>query len=318
MTPRTLTVASVRRLAEDIFEYRLADPGGAPLGPSAPGAHVHVAVPCGGTRQYSLTGDPAETDCLTIAVKREVGGRGGSTSLIEGTRVGDRIEVSEPANDFALDTGAGPVLLIAGGIGITPILAMAHALHRAGRDFRLIYLTRSPEHTAYGAELAEAPFADRVTLHHDGGDPARAFDIGEALQAHRDATVYCCGPTPLLHAVRDLTRDWPRGAVRFEDFGTDTPPPDAPGERPFRVRLEGAADSYLVPPGRTILSVLQEAGLDMPSSCEAGTCGTCRMRLVSGEADHRDLVLFDDEMEDSIIICCSRARSDEIVIARPE
>lgn len=315
MTIRKLEVISVRSLATDVFEYCLADPAGAELGPFEPGAHVHVAVPSGGTRQYSLTGDPSERRHLTIAVKREADGRGGSRSFIEQTRIGDLVEVSAPQNDFRLSEGGDRVILIAGGIGITPIYAMAHALAQSGRDFHLYYLSRSPAHTAYAEEIAAAPFSARVTLHHDGGDPERAFDLSSVLEPAENTTVYCCGPTPLLRAVRELAREWPAGAVRFEDFGTDAPAVEEGGERAFRVRFDGSSESYLVPPGQSILSVLQEAGFDVPSSCEAGTCGTCRMRLVAGEPDHRDLVLFDDEMEDSIIICCSRARSDEIVIA---
>jgi phthalate 4,5-dioxygenase reductase subunit len=268
-------------------------------------------------RQYSLCNDPADTAAYVIAVKREPQGQGGSVSLIEKVRAGDEIDISEPRNDFELRPNVGRVILIAGGIGITPILCMARALNRRGADFHLYYLTRSPELTAFQDEILASPFADRVIFHHDYGDPTRSLNLGAILAEPGDAVVYCCGPTGLLRAVRERTGHWPKGSVCFEDFGTSAPSPES-NSTSFTVTLADGRGSYLVPPDKTILQVLQEAGLDVPSSCEAGTCGTCRMRLVSGEADHRDLVLFDDEMEGNIIICCSRAKSAEIVIAPPE
>lgn len=315
MDTRKLKVASVREIAEDITEYRLVAPDGSDLPAFTAGAHLHVSVPSGGTRQYSLCNDPAEHDSYVIAVKREADGKGGSVSLIRETKVGDEIEVSLPRNDFELKRDAGKIILIAGGIGITPILCMARVLHRERADFRMYYLTRSPELTAYRDELLQGPFSDRVTVHHDFGDPAQSIDLAEVFRELEDTVVYCCGPTGLLHAVRSNTAGWPHGSVRFEDFGNTAPEPEGEG---FWVSLDGRSDRYWVPPEKTILQVLQDAGLDMPSSCEAGTCGTCRMTLLSGKADHRDLVLFDEEMDDNIIICCSRALSNEIVIAFPD
>lgn len=315
MEMKKVQVASVREVADDIVEFRLVAAKGVALAAFTPGAHVHVAVPCGGTRQYSLCNDPAEPGEYVIAVKRELQGRGGSISLIEKIRPGDEIDISDPCNDFELQPAeGGRVVLIAGGIGITPILSMARALHRAGTNFHLYYLTRSPELTAFRDEILAAPFAKHVTIHHDYGDVTRSLDLASVLAEPEDSVVYCCGPTGLLRAVREQSAHWPKGSVRFEDFGT-TPAAPASEEGGFTVTLADNRGSYFVPPDKTILQVLQEAGLDMPSSCEAGTCGTCRMRLISGVPDHRDLVLFDDEMNDSIIICCSRAKSDEIVVA---
>ena len=316
MDTQTLKVASVREIAEGIFEYRLVSGDGRDLPGFTPGAHLHVAVPSGGTRQYSLCNDPSDCTTYVIAVKREAGGRGGSVSLIDGTKVGDQLDVSMPQNDFALMDDTRKAILIAGGIGITPILCMARVLSRTGADFHMYYLTRSPDLTAYRDELCEGPLAEHVTIHHDFGDPARSIDLAAALSSSDDTVVYCCGPTGLLRAVRAQTADWPRGSVRFEDFGTSAIQ-EVAGDG-FWVGVEGDDNRYWVPPDKTILQVLKEAGFDLPSSCEAGTCGTCRMKLIVGEADHRDLVLFDDEMDDNIIICCSRARSSQIVIARPE
>lgn len=318
----TLRVASVRELATDIFEYRLEAPDGAPLPPFTPGAHLHVTVPSGGTRQYSLSNDPEDRSAYVIAIKREADGKGGSKSFIERTGAGDSVEVSLPRNDFELEPGQGGTVLIAGGIGITPILSMARVLRRQGAPFSFYYLSRSPELTAYREELETGDLAEALTLHHDFGDPGQSLDLSTILAEHGDRAVYCCGPTGLLHAVRSAASHWPRGSVRFEDFGTSPAPAAEAGEAAdgdgFFVRFEGEDERFLVPGDKSILQVLQEAGRDMPSSCEAGTCGTCRMKLVEGEADHRDLVLFDDEFDDNIIICCSRAKSQEIVIADPD
>lgn len=319
MKTMKLKVASVRELAIDIFEYRLQAAGGSDLPAFTPGAHLHVTVPSGGTRQYSLSNDPEDRSTYVIAIKREENGKGGSKSFIEATKQGDMVEVSLPQNDFELVPGEGPTILIAGGIGITPILSMARALKRTGAPFFFYYFSRAPELTAYRDELLESDLADTLTVHHDYGDPNQSLSLAEILAEHRNGVVYCCGPVGLLHAVRKAAAHWPRGTVRFEDFGT-APVPEAGGARnesAFWVRFEGEEERYMVPPDKSILTVLQDAGRNIPSSCEAGTCGSCRMRLVGGEAEHRDLVLFDDELEDNIIICCSRAKTDEIVIAEP-
>ncbi|KAJ0343766.1 hypothetical protein COL154_014060, partial [Colletotrichum chrysophilum] len=257
-------VTSVREVAEDIVEFRLVAAGGNQLSGFVPGAHVHVAVPGGGTRQYSLCNDPAERGEYVIAVKREPQGQGGSISLIEKTRTGDLIEISEPRNEFELRTDTNRIILIAGGIGITPILSMARALHRCGAKFHLYYLTRSPELTAFREEILAAPFSGQVTIHHDHGDPARSLDLASILAEPAGTAVYCCGPTGLLRAVREQAAHWPKGSVRFEDFGTTPAVAPAPDGAGFTVTLADGRGSYFVPPDKTILQVLQEAGLDMP------------------------------------------------------
>ncbi|KZB55911.1 PDR/VanB family oxidoreductase [Thalassospira xiamenensis] len=309
-------VASVREVATDIFEYVFEHPDKMDLPEFVPGAHIHVNVPTGDTRQYSLCNDPADRSIYRIAIKREDSGQGGSVSFVEQTKAGDLVGISVPCNDFELKFDAEEIILIAGGIGITPILCMAKVLERTKQvPCKVFYLTRDEKLTAYGDEIRNTLHAD-VTIHHDHGDPSRSLDLVSLLSGdHSKSVIYCCGPTGLLHAVRSATSHWPKGSVRFEDFGTSTKAKD---EDAFWVRVKGHDERYLVPGDKSILKVLQEVGLDMPSSCEAGTCGTCRMKLIAGEADHRDLVLFDDEMEDNIIICCSRAASGEITIDFPD
>lgn len=318
MDMTNLKIKSVKEIATEIFEFVLVHPGKQKLPEFTAGAHVHVTVPSGGTRQYSLCNDPIDRSQYVIAVKRENEGKGGSVSLIDTASSGDLLEVSLPVNDFEISGTPERIILIAGGIGITPIVSMARTLLRNGNPpFHLYYLTRSPDLTAYRSELETGALNEFVTIHHDHGDPENSLDLVGLLKERNGAEIYCCGPTGLLHAVKAATEEWKNGTVHFEDFGIT---PDGSDEisKPFWLVISGSDARHLVPPDKTILQVLQENGYDMPSSCEAGTCGTCRIKLLEGVADHRDLVLFDDEMDDNIIICCSRAISDEITISIPE
>jgi phthalate 4,5-dioxygenase reductase component len=309
--PRRVTRAE--RIADDIHLFELRDPAGAELPEFSAGAHVSLRVPNGLIRKYSLCNDPAERDCYVIAVKREAGGRGGSESLIRDLAAGNEVPVSAPANNFALTKSPAGYTFIAGGIGITPIMAMIRQLTATGGRFKLYYCTRSPATTAFRDELSAPELRGKVTIHHDGGDLAKALDlwpIVEKPQGH----LYCCGPRGLMQAVRDMTGHWSPSAVHFEAF---TEAAEAkPDDRPFTVRLAKSGGTVAVPVGQTILEALRQHGLDVPSSCESGTCGTCRTRLIAGEADHRDLVLADDERACNIMVCVSRARSAELVIDR--
>lgn len=311
-----LRVAVAEPAAKGIQRFELRHPEGAELPPFTAGAHVRVKTPSGAMRQYSLSNDPAERDRYVIAVKREGNGRGGSLSMVDGVRAGQTIEVGEPENLFELDPKAKSFVLIAGGIGITPMMAMArHLLAEDGRPFKLYYLTRDAESTAFLDELRGPDFAPHATLHHDNGDPAQAFDLWPILEKAGSATgrhVYCCGPTPLMDAVRDMSGHWPASAVHFESFGGDTKP--HADDQPFEVRLEHSGRTCEVPVGVSILEALRAEGIHVPSSCESGTCGSCKTRLLEGEADHRDLVLLDEEKADHIMVCVSRAKTPCLVL----
>src|SRR5450432_831488 len=313
--PLMLRIASAEKVAADIHSFELRAPSGEDLPPFTAGAHVTVRSPNGSLRKYSLCNDPAERGRYVIAVKRDPAGRGGSVDLVDRTRAGDTVEVSAPHNAFELAGKAPSFILVAGGIGITPLMSMARSLNGEGRRYTLYYLTRSPEHTAFREELRGADFGGKVVIHHDGGDPVRSFDLWPILEKPSAAHVYCCGPRPLLEAVRDMTGHWPPAAIHFESF-IDAGAAARPGDKPFGVRLARSGDRFEVPAGVSILEVLRSRGHEAPSSCESGTCGTCRTRLVSGEADHRDLVLMDDEKATQIMICVSRAKSPEIAIDR--
>ena len=309
-----LRVADADQIAAGIFRYDLRHPSGAALPSFAPGAHVTVWTPAGSTRCYSLSNDPAQRHRYEIAVKREASGRGGSSSLIEAVRRGDMLDVSAPDNWFALVPNAREFVFIAGGIGITPIMSMVRHLNATQTArYRLYYLTRSPAVTAFADELSSAPYAANVVIHHDDGDPTRAFDLWPLFERPTSAHVYCCGPQPLMDGVKDMTGHWPSSAIHFESF-TNALAAARADDSAFRVRLAKSADVVDVPAGVSILDALRAHGYRVPSSCESGTCGTCRTRLLAGDADHRDLVLTDEERADNIMVCVSRAKCAELVL----
>ena len=310
-----LRVTRNDEIADGINLIEFRDLNGKELPEFSAGAHIAIRVPNGLLRKYSLCNDPTERDRYQVAVKREANGRGGSANLIDSVKAGDELMVAPPVNDFGLPSRAQDFLFIAGGIGITPIMAMIREVQRQGKRFRLFYCTRSPETTAFADELGAPEFKGLVTIHHDQGNPSCSLDLKPILAERKNREhLYCCGPRPLMEAVRHMTDHWSSTAVHFEAFSEAET--HKAGDKPFKVRLARSGKVLEVPVTKTILEVLRESGLEVPSSCETGTCGTCRTKLLAGEADHRDLVLADHERADQIMICVSRARSDEIIIDR--
>jgi phthalate 4,5-dioxygenase reductase subunit len=311
-----LRVTRAEEIARDIYLYEFRAPDGRDLPEFTAGAHVTIRVPNGLLRKYSLCSDPAARDHYAIAVKREREGRGGSISLIDGVKVGSELTVTAPVNDFELARNAQNFVFVAGGIGITPFLAMVHTLRKMeGKKFTLYYCARSPEFTAFRDELGAPELKDSVIIHYDDGDPKRSLDLRPLISERKNrAHLYCCGPLGLMHAVRDMTSAWTSTSVHMEAFSE--PERVKTGDHPFTVRLAHSGETIPVPVGVTILEALRAAGHEVPSSCETGTCGTCRVKLISGEADHRDLFLAEPERAGNIMICVSRAKSDEIVIER--
>jgi len=310
-----LRVTRNDRIADGINLIEFRDPADKPLPEFSAGAHITIKVPNGLLRKYSLCNDPAERDRYQVAVKREANGRGGSTNLIDTVKAGDELMVAPPVNDFGLPRRAQDFLFIAGGIGITPIMAMIREVRAQGKRFRLFYCARSPETTAFTEELSKPEYEGLVTIHHDQGDPSCSLDLKPILAERKNREhLYCCGPRPLMEAVRAMTDHWSSTAVHFEAFSEAET--HKATDKPFKVRLAKSGKLVEVPVTKTILEVLRENGLEVPSSCETGTCGTCRTKLLAGVADHRDLVLADHERKDTIMICVSRARTDEITIDR--
>jgi phthalate 4,5-dioxygenase reductase subunit len=309
-----LVVTEKTEIAAGIFRFELRDPQRRELPPFTPGAHVSVCTPSGVSRNYSLCNAPSERERYVIAVKRDPSGRGGSVSMADELQPGASIEVSAPRNEFELSPAARNFIFVAGGIGITPILSMMRHLKASGAArFKLYYCTRSPELTAFRQELTDAGWSSEVKIHHDFGDREKAFDFWPVFEKPANGThIYCCGPRALMDGVKDMTGHWAQGSVHFESFGVDQAL--LAQNKSFKVRLERSGQTFEVPKDRSILEILRDNGIRTPSSCESGTCGSCRTGLCGGEAEHRDMVLSDDERASQIMICVSRTKGEELVI----
>ncbi|GAA2794142.1 PDR/VanB family oxidoreductase [Saccharopolyspora taberi] len=294
-----VVVEQVRAEAEGVVSLRLAAADGGRLPAWQPGAHLDVVLPSGRIRQYSLSGDPADR-CYRIAVRLIPGGSG-SGEIHEEVGEGTPLTLRGPRNAFPFVT-ADRYLFIAGGIGITPILPMVRTAAARGADWRLIYTGRSLESMPFLEELDD----DRVWVRPDTeyGIPASGAELLEHVSG--DVPVYCCGPTPMITGVRI---DAENRQVHWERFA---PPPVVGGE-PFRVELARTGRVLDVPADRSALDVVREVLPQTAYSCRQGFCGTCKVRVLSGEVDHRDQVLTDDERGDHMTLCVSRAQ-DRLVI----
>lgn len=304
-------------LAEGVVGLDLADPGpGAPDLPAwEPGAHLTLHLADGLCREYSLCGDPADRTRYTVAVQRDAASRGGSAYVHEKLRVGEIIEADGPRNNFALDR-APSYVLIAGGIGITPISAMVRELADRGADWRLLYCGRTRDRMPFLGELtAAAPGAGpNVTVHVDdeAGGPA---DLAAYLrEAPDDAHVYACGPEPLLAAVENALGEAADDRLHVERFRP--PAITAPGGEEAAFDVVCGAGRFTVAPGTSILATLLDAGLDIPYSCEEGICGSCETDVLAGTPDHRDHLLSEAEKKagKTMLLCVSRCRTPELVL----
>ncbi len=312
---RSVVVESVTPVAENIVKLRLVAPDGRALPRWTPGAHIDVE--CGDadrSRQYSLCGDPADTRALEIAVLREADGRGGSCWIHAGVKAGDRLRIRGPRNHFRMDETAKKLLLIAGGIGITPISAMARRARELGMDYELHYSGRRRTAMAFLDELA-ALHGDRLRVYVS--EEGRRNDLAALLDQPREGWQVCaCGPKRMLEALERHCADWPGDALRIEHFESSLAQLDPSREHAFEVELKDSGITVSVPADRTVLASLRAANIDVPSDCEEGLCGSCEVRVLAGKIDHRDMVLTKAEREanDRMMTCCSRARGGKLVL----
>ena len=316
MTTLSLLVRQIRFEAIGVNSYELVDPTGAELPGVTAGMHVDVLLGDGIMRQYSLCNDPAERHRYVIAVLLEGQGRGGSRKLHETLHVQDHVQVSLPRNNFALADRAVQHLLIGGGIGITPLKAMAHTLASNGADFELHYCARSPEHASFRDELARLGDPRSVAFHYDGGNPANGLDIAALLRDRKAGThVYYCGPPGFMAACAAAAADWPSGTVHSEHFKAPEPAQAvSQGSGASMVQIASTGLRLEIPYGRSMVDVLNDAGFDVETSCVSGLCGSCKVRYLSGEVDHQDFILSEDERGDYLTTCVSRAKGPVLVL----
>jgi len=303
---------SIAYATRDILVYEFVRPEGGPLPAVDAGAHVDVHLPNGITRSYSLLHAGEAPDRYVVGVKRDPNSRGGSRYMHEELRVGALLDLSGPRNHFPLAEQAAHTVLIAGGIGITPILCMAERLEQIGASFELWYASRSRADLAFLPELAR--FGARVRLHVDDEASAVLDMAAIVASAPADAHFYCCGPGPMLAAYEAAAASRAPDTVHLERFGASQPLPA--GGDGFVVALARSGIELRVPTDATLLQVLTSNGIAIDSSCEAGICGCCEVAVLEGEVDHRDEVLTPAQRAGnrSMMVCCSRAKGTRLVL----
>ncbi len=309
--PLEMVVRQLRWEVDGVLGVRLELPGGGELPAWEPGAHVDVLLPNGVERQYSLCSDPADPRGWEIAVLREDVSRGGSRWIHRELRPGAVLKVSAPLNHFAFDP-AVPAVFVAGGIGITPLLPMIRAAREAGIDWRLAYLGRERATMAFlDTDLLQDPRVEVFPSSEDGRLDVAGW-IGQPTGAER---VYACGPEALLDALEALSADWLPGTLRVERFQARNFADLGEGEA-FEVEARASGLKLTVEAGCSILEMLEQAGIPVPSSCLEGVCGTCETDIVDGEAEHRDSILSPEERasNETMMICVSRARTPALVL----
>lgn len=313
-----LAVKSVEAQTSQIKAIRLARPHHEPLPSWEAGAHVNVRLPDGDERSYSLVNsscDPAATtrpNAYLLGVRLEEASRGGSRYMHE-LKVDDVVQISAPSNNFPLEPSAKPIVLVAGGIGVTPLISMAARLTAKGDAFRMFYAGRSKDHLAFLSE-AKAVAPGCLSLHTD--DRAGIFDINGLMASLKDGEpFYLCGPTPMINAAIAKASElgWPKGRLHFEIFTAAAP---TAGDQPFEVVLKQSGRTYAIPPDKTILEVLIEAGEEPLHDCKRGDCGICQTGVIEGVPDHRDYILSDAERASGKLmqICISRSKTPRLVL----
>jgi vanillate O-demethylase ferredoxin subunit len=304
-----LRVRSATWEAPNITSYELRPLEGGELPAFTAGAHIDLTLPNGLIRSYSLVNPQAERHRYVIAVQKDRASRGGSKWVHENFRPGDILTVNGPRNNFALNEAAGKSIFIAGGIGITPIISMTERLSALKRDWELVYCARKRSDAAFVDSLK-----GNVRFNFDEEPGGKMLDIAAVVRAApADAHFYCCGPLPMLNAFEAATAALPRERVHVEYFTAKEPPAVGGG---FKVVLAKSGKEFNVPPGKTILDTLLDAGLDIPYSCMEGVCGTCETKVLEGTPDHRDLILTEEEHAagKSMMICCSGSKSETLVL----
>lgn len=313
--PLSLRITRVSEEAQGVRSFELRSVNGDVLPAFTAGAHLEVYPRDDLIRHYSLCNDPAERDRYEIAVLREGDGRGGSVAMHDDLQEGAILKVSTPRNHFPLaGREASFHLLIAGGIGVTPMMAMIAELEARNADFKMHYCTRSAERTAFAERLAPLVEEGRVVIHHDSGEPEQGLDLAATLGDFRPGMhVYICGPPGFMTAAMASVGAWPPHAVHTEYFTAAEPGADWE-DHPFQIKLERSGVTLDVAADQSIVDVLRANGYDVETSCQEGYCGTCITRYLSGEPEHRDTVLDESDRRNYVMVCCARAQGPLLVL----
>jgi len=308
-----MLVSSIHDEAKHIKTFELVDPESAELQAFSAGSHIEIELPDNIRRHYSLCNDPSETHRYLIAVLQEKESRGGSQSLHYGVKEGDLLEVSMPKNNFPLDQRGMHFILIAGGIGITPLLSMAYKLKTLRKSFELHMCARSHEYAPFKKELEGFGGLAKTHMHISNGDPSQRLDVSSLLkQPLPESLVYCCGPQSLMDAVGQATSDWGAKKIHFETF---TPRTLDGSDLPFHIKIASTGQSFHVNSTTTILEALHQNGIRHPFSCEVGLCRTCVTGYQAGDVEHLDQdALSNEERKGCLTICVSRCTSDELIL----
>jgi len=312
-----LKVVDIQQLTAGIKKFEFESADGGPLPGWEAGAHVVLVLDAHLHKSYSLANDPGNTEKYVTAVLLEENGAGGSKYMHDVVKVGDVLTAQGPNNYFPLAENGKSHVLIAGGIGITPILAMGRRLKEIGAEMHLHYCTKSAEETAFIDEAGDV-FGEHLTFHHDGGDPANGIMLDDVLKDHADGRhLYICGPGGLLNAARSAASHWPDGSVHFELFASSRSDEEIEeaqhhsGDHEFEIELAKTGKTFTVPTDKTIMEVLWDNDVEVMYACEDGWCGNCKTGLLSGKVDHRDEYLDEKERENHIQVCISRAAPGE-------
>lgn len=283
------------------------------------GAHIDIQLPSGVIRQYSLCRMPGDLRSYQVAILKDPASRGGSAVLHDSVREGDRLMISAPRNLFPLAAQARHSILLAGGIGVTPVLAMAEQLSAEQRSFVLHYCARSADRMAFREHLQQATYAEQVYLHLDAGPPEQRLQLATVLaSAEPDVHLYVCGPTGFIEYVVNFAQahGWSPDQLHREYFSAEGNEA-APAEE-FQVQIASTGEIFTVAEGESITDVLAEHGFDIPVSCGEGMCGSCLTDLVSvsGELQHNDMFLSESQQKEGRVFtpCCSRAKAGSLLI----
>lgn len=309
--PIAMRLTAITCAAEHVRLYEFRPVSGAPVPRFTAGAHVDLHLPNGLVRQYSIANAEEQRDRYVLGVKREAAGRGGARFVHDELRIGAVLGIGGPRNNFPLVEAAAHSVLIAGGIGITPIVSMVARLRSLALSWELHYAVRRWSEAAFLDELQAGD--GRVHLHVDE-EQGGVFDVACVVRtASEEAHLYCCGPAPMLDAFTAAAASRPAQCVHLEHFSVATP---LAVENGFIVELARSKLRVSIAPGQTILETLRARGIGVQSSCEQGICGSCETRVLAGEPDHRDLLLSSEEKatNEVMMICCSGSRSAVLVL----